>query len=627
MEHLTRLLEDCLVQVRGHTDGSGFFVAPGRVATCAHVAGAVGDQVTVDWQGTALPGVVRSASALGGRGIEPYPDMAVVEVVAPADGHPCVWLDDHRPRMSAKLLVVGHARAYGPDAGQASGWFTHGGAYEDMIRLIGDEVEPGMSGAPVLNAETGGVCAITKAARRQRQAAGGVAVPVRALRRIMKPEPYRRLRAEHDAYHRRNRHWIGLADEIPPGPGMIDRSAERELRAILATLPAAAHEDHLADYRAVAGVLARPPQHPLHDHGDVMTELAGLVPAEDEFPHVLAYAIHRSCGAADPAAAAELSLWARMTARTRRERDQVAARLAAARTGAARTDSPAAEVPRMPSVMVRVRPAGANRRRYRCEMWRYEAADDITPVETDDRDRSVKELRDHLRDRLPGLVRRGARDERHPMIELVLPVELLDEDVEHWPRSPDRGVWPVLGQYNPVVVRELERFEEEDPDLLTAWRERWDAIEGREIGGALAAVPCTERRKPAGLYSWLRIEPALGALMLPDSPKRPALRTVLEASLYSGIPIMVWRRSGCAGSPEAEHQDCPGAHLVEAVTTALAKAGRDDVPNRIMELRNRAHAGEGLDCGHDVVVLWDDPKRRLRPARMMPPTGERYAGG
>lgn len=620
VDHLTRQLETCLVIVSGRIEGSGFFIAPDTVATCAHVAGEVGRQITVTWQDLILPGVVRWASPLVGRGIEPYPDAAVVEVTSPGGGHPVVWLDDHLPRTEAKLIVVGYARTYAQAVGRSSGWFTHGGEYDDMIRLTQDEIEPGMSGAPVLNAETGGICGITKAARRPGQPAGGVAIPVRALRKIMEPEPYRLLHRRHDEHHRRNQRWIRLADELRTLPGTVSGRAERQLRLILAELPAVEHEEHLADYQAIAGDLAQPVRHPLHDYGDVVTELDGLVPADDRFPHVLAYAIYR-CRSAQPAVAGRLETWARMAAPPGDE-EKVEARLAARRAG---EPTPGAGS-RLPSVLVYVRPSGPDRKRYRCEIWRHDGTD-LTPIEIEGPDHTVAHLREHLRDRLPGLARRGPAGDRHPMIEMVLPLELLDEDVEHWPAA-GRRVWPVLGQTNPVVVRELERFEEDDEELLHDWRDRWDVLRDGRIGAALMAVRCGERRAESALYSQFRLGPGLGAVVLPDTPQKASpLRVVLDVGLYAGIPIMIWRRNGCAGGADVAHHECAGAQLAEAVTAALAESGRDDVPARIMQVRNWAAAEGRPECGNDIVLLWDDPGRRLPQPPMEAPTGEHDAGG
>ncbi|GIF03719.1 VMAP-C domain-containing protein [Actinoplanes siamensis] len=610
IDHLITHLEGCLVLIAGHTEGSGFFIAPHTVATCAHVAGAVGAAVTVRWQDRSLRGVVRWASPLGGR-MARYPDMAVVEV-EPFDGvHPSVWLDDHRPGSKAELVAWGHARAYPsePDAAPVSARFTNGGAYQDMIRLTHDEIEPGMSGGPVLNTQTGGVCGITKAARHKGEPAGGVAIPVRALREIMRAEAYRELRRRHDEHHRRNKSWLKLAERLPPVPGTIGAVAERQLREVLDLLPAAGHEEHLADFQAVAGSRAARVRHPLHEHGDVVTELSGLAPPDDRIPHVIAYALHLARNAG-PTVAARLTQWALMAAPAD-DREKVEAQIPAGPAG-----SP------LPSLLVYVRPDGADQQRYLCEFWQHDGTG-LRQLEADGRDRSEDQLREHLRERLPGLV----EGENPPMVELVLPMDLLDEDVEQWPRA-GRHAWTVIGQNNPVVVREQQRFEEEDEAVLTDWQKRWDGLRDRPVGSALMPVTCAERRTERALFSQFRVKPGIGAVVLPDTPrKRAALRAVLDVGLYAGIPIMVWRRNGCAGEDGIAHDGCAGAELTGAITAALAGAGRDEVPRRIMELRNQAVSDEHPELGNDVVVLWDDPGRRLKGRPMTPPKGEWHAGG
>jgi hypothetical protein len=61
---LQALFERCVVQVTigGQHNGSGFFVAPGRVLTCAHV---VRDSIEVGivWEGLSLPAQVPTACA------------------------------------------------------------------------------------------------------------------------------------------------------------------------------------------------------------------------------------------------------------------------------------------------------------------------------------------------------------------------------------------------------------------------------------------------------------------------------------------------------------------------------------------------------------------------------------
>ena len=69
--------------------GSGFFVGPGLVLTCAHVLGegaSKGREVRVIWAGNDYAGRVEDLTG------QPYPDLALVRLIAPPR-HPCVRLD------------------------------------------------------------------------------------------------------------------------------------------------------------------------------------------------------------------------------------------------------------------------------------------------------------------------------------------------------------------------------------------------------------------------------------------------------------------------------------------------------------------------------------------------------
>ncbi|WP_436527464.1 trypsin-like peptidase domain-containing protein [Actinoplanes sp. HUAS TT8] len=620
IDQLIDHLRSCLVLISGAGTGSGFLIAPDTILTCAHVAGGPGRPVTITWHGQPLPGVVKWGSEPGGgRGITPYPDLAVVEVKLPEGSRqPVVWLDDHRPASSAEFVAVGHAEVFGTSPERNSGRYTHGGEYAEMIRLAGDTVESGMSGGPVLNLETGGVCGITKAARQKGQPAGGVAVLIRALRLIMPPDEYRDLRRRHEAHHRCNRAWFRLA-----GNGVSESRGEWHLRELLGLLPPIGHAEHLADFRAVIGDPGAEVPHPLLDHGDVVAELAGRAGPADRLPPVLAYALLRARSAGDPLAE-QIGQWASMAAHTPEDWERVQA----ARSGPATTPPVAG----LPSVLVYVRPLGSNRQRYRCEIWKHDGTT-VTALDTGGPDRSADELRTHLREHLPRWARRGTAGDRPPMIELVLPEDLLDEAVEQWPRR-GRHVVSVLGVNNPVVVRALERFEldPDDPDdeeMLASWQERWDRLAGRRIGigpATVMTVDCQEQRDESALFAEIALDPGLSTMILPDTPQRRAeLRRVLGVGLESGIPIMVWRRNGCGGGAGVAHDECAGFQLGEAVSGALLGVRRNDVPEQILQMRQQAAAKKGPDCGNDVVLFWDDPGRRLNWALMTPP--RRDAGG
>jgi hypothetical protein len=99
---LLRLLGRCVVAVHAGENfrGTGFFVAPGEVLTCAHVVQAREDLV-VEWEAGSFPAtVVKALPDLepGDRraGFYPLPDVALLQLDARPADHPCVPIRPHR---------------------------------------------------------------------------------------------------------------------------------------------------------------------------------------------------------------------------------------------------------------------------------------------------------------------------------------------------------------------------------------------------------------------------------------------------------------------------------------------------------------------------------------------------
>jgi tetratricopeptide (TPR) repeat protein len=228
---LTRLLAECTVRLGGQDarGGTGFFVAPGRVVTCAHVVeGRVGDQVEVFWGDQETTGRVvaqHPPARPAGGGTYPFPDLAVV-AVGEWPGHSCVWLDQTVPELEARLHTRGFTqtfRAAQPTAEPAT--FTCDGLHEveggQLLKFSAGEAVPGMSGGPLLDLGTGRVCGIVKTSRDPADPRGGWAIPARVLWQLH-PE----LQAAHDRLHAQDVRWRSLAEgwaelaelllELPP---------------------------------------------------------------------------------------------------------------------------------------------------------------------------------------------------------------------------------------------------------------------------------------------------------------------------------------------------------------------------------------------------------------------------
>ncbi len=214
---LSRVLAGCVVRVDEGSAfrGSGFFVAPGEVLTCAHVVLGC-DDLTVTWDGGSAR--VEAADLLprvaddGGRtGFYPFPDLALLRLDEPAGKHPCVRLDCDDPVLGPPPDVVGTV-AWTPDeyvpgtAVRTAATFEFEGELRTdegrLLKLKRGQVAHGFSGAPLLNARTAGICALVDSTRDARSDLGGFGVPIAAF-----VDDLPGLAARNAAFHERDRRW------------------------------------------------------------------------------------------------------------------------------------------------------------------------------------------------------------------------------------------------------------------------------------------------------------------------------------------------------------------------------------------------------------------------------------
>src|SRR5690348_335693 len=107
---LLRLLDRCTVRLvidGGREVGTGFFVAPGLLLTCAHVLNGAADgsgTIEVEWDRQ------KSSAALEQITDKTYPDLALLKTSA-ITNHPCAYLS---PEVSLddQLYTYGYPKAY-----------------------------------------------------------------------------------------------------------------------------------------------------------------------------------------------------------------------------------------------------------------------------------------------------------------------------------------------------------------------------------------------------------------------------------------------------------------------------------------------------------------------------------
>jgi hypothetical protein len=192
------------------------------------------------------------------------------------------------------------------------------------------------------------------------------------------------------------------------------------------------------------------------------------------------------------------------------------------------------------------------------------------------------------------------------IVEFILPWELLNAEVDWWPRESGSARPTALAMDYPVVIRSLERLR--TPRWHRAWHQRWQRLQ---------AAPATTRvywSRPSGEDYFTRLETELKSdervvSLILSEPPTVANRTgqqEVEAALRAGLPVIVWHR-----------QDCTSPAFREGVTRLISDAGLAQLPARAKELRLEALRLEPKvrqdHIGRHLTVLWCDPERKPDP--------------
>jgi hypothetical protein len=225
-EQLLKLLHRCTVSL-STTDadgqGTGFFVAPGLILTCAHVVDTAWSNhtpVTAYWNGQTYAAHIQQFLAETHPDLKfLYPDLALLKVDNYPD-HPCVYL--HREvHLGDKLYSYGYTDKYStgdPSTFNSEGWTDE---RQLLLKLKEGQVRPGLSGAPILNRRTGGVCSVMKRSHGIDTDIGGRAIPTQEVF-----QKFPELEAQQKVFHKQDTRWydcltqqqrqiLGLEDPSP----------------------------------------------------------------------------------------------------------------------------------------------------------------------------------------------------------------------------------------------------------------------------------------------------------------------------------------------------------------------------------------------------------------------------
>jgi Trypsin-like peptidase domain/NB-ARC domain len=154
--------------------GTGFFVAPGRILTCAHVIQGADQRVSIRWQ---------QKDNLPESTIErviPEVDLALLRFDPPQSLLlPCVYLDASVSPRDA-LYSFGYPDKDFPNGCPVT-FDCEGLTGDKLVKFKLGRLRPGMSGSPLLNHRTGKVCGMVKFTLDRTIDLGGGAIPAATI--------------------------------------------------------------------------------------------------------------------------------------------------------------------------------------------------------------------------------------------------------------------------------------------------------------------------------------------------------------------------------------------------------------------------------------------------------------
>ncbi|MFE9778424.1 trypsin-like peptidase domain-containing protein [Streptomyces sp. NPDC005775] len=633
--------------------GSGFFIAPSWILTCAHVAmRGEGGVVNVMFRGdrysdalTEVPGKVVVAlpgTRPPGTSGWPAPDLALIQLRRPAE-HACVYVAERSGALLNRtdIRCVGWVESPGGGLKLFNGTYGANGSYgaaddvDQVVLLDNGWVQPGMSGGPVIDFARGEVVGVVKSRLDGQQ--GGTAVGIERLRTLEVPSTpietetddiYQSVFHAHDRYHadRHNsavgteRTWTDVQSErpVPPG-GVLGPRLRAALLGRLAELPPpASTRSLLALLDGLPGVYSRYHRSAPRGWRDGLGVLyeTGVRDRQARFEVIVRYCMgvltaDRPCGQLSVTNAKELWGWVKQIADVelprglRRQLDMewagIRLRLEQNRQQADRTpvSEPVLHGDR-DSVVLHVELQGWAPEQYDWRVTVDRQASGAEPIDMDGRGAPLGTVPDRLAAALAEAFRRCDEPGSPAMLHVVVAPKLFGLPVDEWV-LPSNGLR--LGAVRPVVLRSSYREPADEQPV------RRDAGGGPRAGLHAEVVDCEDDlrvRVPDVTRLRTLVHDTVPVLCRyggrPDSDTAAGVVRLIDAGFEAAL---LQRR------PAEADTVCREFH--RRVTEAVSDARTPDrLPWKIHELRRGVGEGRTEMFWSDSIALYyADPDRAL----------------
>lgn len=194
-------------------------------------------------------------------------------------------------------------------------------------------------------------------------------------------------------------------------------------------------------------------------------------------------------------------------------------------------------------------------------------------------------------------------------VEFLLPRPLINLPVWRWRKEHPSGDPQPLRYGYRLTIRSLERMR--SSHWHRAWLVRWDSmVEDPSTDRVHYSGAAEFERRP--IDAILSDERWVGLVMAHPPAARPdrgAGPDELTSALRGGLPVVLWH-------PEASPED-----LRELLDWMLSEdGGLSELPDRHKLANSRVGDPSENSLAHDLVVMWDDPKRVIVLDRPLIPT-------